>query len=219
MDKLSYSCLKDIVEQSRTIVSFLCGKKIPEFSLEGKIDVVADREWVGFPIDWAQPEAYRPLSLRTYNLIVGCNVALFSGWEPDEFTLRLLRRRHGNKHFGVHFNDRRVAGILSNEIEDEVCKQWDQLATLLPLFPAVNFSKRLAAAKSSDWYKNELESRQQSRGDAPIARYAEEDGVRITLAFSALCLHLVASENDKKVRNRLLQIPLSVLLPIVSGRF
>jgi hypothetical protein len=179
--------------------------------------MITEREWDGFPLktSW-QPAEFGPLSLRIYNLSVACNVALFSGWESEEFTLRLLRRRHGNKHFGVHFHDRRVAGILSAEIEDSICQQWTQIATLLPSFPVVNFSERLAGAKESDWYKDEVEDRKQTTGDAPIARYAEEDGVAIHLAFSALCLHLAASENDGKVRNRLLQISLSVLLPIVS---
>jgi hypothetical protein len=207
------------MEEFRIVISFLCGKSIPKLKETDGLKMIAETKWDDkFPVQasW-QGNEYRPLSLGIYNLSVACNVSLFSGWETEEFTLRLLRRRHGNKHFGVHIHDGRIAGFLSAELEERLSYQWAKFASLLPSFPAVKFSERLAAVKETDWYKNDVKERKQNVQDhGPIARYGEEDGVGVYLGFSALCLHLAGAENDPRVRSQLLQISLSVLLPIVS---
>jgi hypothetical protein len=213
---IPYSYLNKILEYSRTVVSHFCGKEIPGLKGGNDRESLTSLEWGEFPVEtsWHSTD-FRALSLRVYNLTVACNVSLFSGWEAEEFTLRLLRRRHGNKHFGVHLRDRRLAGYMSAELEEEISLQWTTVSALLPSFPDVKFSERLASIKNSDWYMQEVEDRKKTVDEA-IARYAEEDGVSLCLSHSALCLHLATSESDPKVCNRLLQICLSILLPIVS---
>lgn len=152
--------------------------------------------------------------MRTYNLTVACNVSLFSGWESDEFTFRLLRRRHGHKHFGVHMRERRVTGYLNSTIEDEIGRQWGEVIKLLPSFPDIKFNERVQAVKESEWYKTEVEDRKKSLEGTDIARYGEESAEELYLAFSALCLHLASSEKNTKVINRLLHASLSILLPV-----
>jgi hypothetical protein len=147
---------------------------------------------------------------------VACNVSLFSGWEPEEFTLHLLRRRHGNKHFGVHIEEGRIAGYLSPEFEAEVAGQWNEIAKLLPKFPFIGFSERLAKVKGKEWFKAEVEDRKEKTRGAPIARYGEEDGMHICLGFSAMCLRLAGTCFDESIWNQLVQASLSVLLPVVS---
>ena len=217
-NKLAYSQLNAIVTKSMTIISFLCGKSIPDFKAGAKIEDLRTAKWSRFPLksSW-QPDEYRAISLRVYNLCVGCNVSLFSGWEPEEFTLRLLRRRHGNKHFGVHIEGGRIAGYLSPEFEREVAAQWNEIAKLLPEFPFIGFSDRLARIKEMEWFKAEVKDRKEKTMGAPIARYGEEDGVHVCLGFSALCLRLAGTCFDENIWNQLVQASLSVLLPIVSS--
>jgi hypothetical protein len=201
-----------------TIISFLAGKPIPDFKARFKIEDLKTTEWSQFPLksSW-QPDEYRTISLRVYNLCVACNVSLFSGWEPEEFHLHLLRRRHGNKHFGVHIEDGRIAGYLSPEFNTEIAKQWNEIARLLPKFPLISFSERLARVREKEWFKAEVEDRKEKTRGAPIARYAEEDGVHVYLGFSALCLRLAGTCFDQNIWNQLVQASLSVLLPIVSS--
>jgi hypothetical protein len=222
-NKLAYSQLNEIVTKSMKIISFLGGKLIPDFKAGAKIEDLKTTEWSPFsrsqfPLksSW-QPDEYRAISLRVYNLCVACNVSLFSGWEPEEFTLRLLRRRHGNKHFGVHIEDGRIAGYLSPEFETEVARQWNEIAKLLPKFPLISFSERLARAREKEWFKVEVEDRKEKTRGAPIARYGEEDGLHVCLGFSALCLRLADTCFDQNIWNQLVQASLSVLMPIVSS--
>ena len=190
---------------------------LPDFKSDAEIDALEDRDWGALPIraDWQAPE-YRPVSLRTYNLTVACNVSLFSGWESEEFTLQLLRRRHGHKHFGVHLRERRVTGYLTLEIEEEMCRQWDALQTLLPAFPDVKLKERLKAVKGADWYKEEVADREKNLENIEIARYEEDSAELLHLAYSALCLHLAKSEENPKIKNRLLHVSLSILLPVAQ---
>jgi hypothetical protein len=201
-----------------TVISFLGGKPVPDFKAGAKIEDLKTTEWSQYPIksSW-QPDEYRAITLRVYNLCVACNVSLFSGWESEEFTLRLLRRRHGNKHFGVHIEDGRIAGYLSPEFETEVARQWNVIAKLLPSFPCISFSERLASVREKEWFKAEAEDRKEKTRGAPIARYGEEDGVHVYLGFSALCLLLAGTCSDENIWNQLVQASLSVLMPIVSS--
>lgn len=219
--QLSYSKLHEILGETTSILSEICAVPISEIKNYGESDFdVQKHEWGDFPVkaSWQSPDC-RAISLAVYNLAVGCNVSLFSGWEREEFNLKLLRRRHGNRHFGVHIHDKRITGYLTKEAEDELLRQWQFLSDMLPVFPVLNFEERMYLVKEREWYRDEVEDRNQVVGDNPIAGFAEDKGVSIFLAFSSLCLHLAKSETKSPVRNRLLQLALSVLLPIVSMMF
>lgn len=213
---LPYSRLYDVIEYTRNINTFFGGAAIPSFKERVNTRDLISHDWGEIPISasW-QGVDYRPLSLRTYNLTVACNVSLFSGWEPDEFTLRLLRRRYGNKHFGVYMRpDRRVTGFLSKSMEEEISRQWHALYQLLPDFPDVGFDEKLRAVKQTDWYKNEVEDRKKMVQGTEIARYCEEEAETVMLAFSSLCLWMLHSEENISMKSRLLQVSLSILLPV-----
>ena len=209
-----------IFEYVRRIISFLCGTTIPEISDVSEVSNLKDVKWPKFPVhtSW-QLTQYKQISLRVYNLCVASNVSLFSGWEPDEFNLRLLRRRHGDKHFGVHIDDGRVAGHLNSLVEQEISRQWDELAGLLQSFPELEYAKRLSEVKEKEWYKREAVERNSSRPDEPISKFSEDDGIHVFLAFSSVCLRLAAnSSKDEHAWNALVQSALSVLLPMVSAQ-
>jgi hypothetical protein len=215
LQELSYSILKSTLEQVIILVSFLCGDSIPFVGGASDETMRCLRESRPFPIgtSW-QPNEFRTLSIRSYNLCVGCNVTLFSGWENEEFTLKLLRRRYGHRHFGVQIRDKRIAGCLPSRVEKLLRQQWDKLAELEPSFPVLNVAEKLSNVKQSDWYKEETRNREES---IQIANYGEDEALEILLGFSAMCLHQAASETDQSISNRSYQLALSVLLPTVSN--
>ena len=70
------------------------------------------------------------VSRRFYNLVIGCNVALFSGWETAEFSLDLMKQNEkasNSRHFGVDIRGNRVTGYVSPETETELADQWRKL--------------------------------------------------------------------------------------------
>ena len=215
--QLSYNQLNTVLEYTRTILSFLSGYSgVPNHNRSADVVSLRDERWSSIPLGagW-QAEEYRPLSLKVFNLTVACNVSLFSGWEPDEFTLRLLRRSHGHKHFGVHVrDDKRLTGIMSLDIENEICSQWTELHKLLPNLPDFQVQQRLDAVKLSTWYKKEVELREKATEE--VTRYAEDSGERMFLAYSKLCLQLAVSERNPRIVNRLLHTSLSILLPVTQ---
>jgi hypothetical protein len=215
--ELAYSDLHKVFEESRIIVSQLCGYSISDLKSRIDSESVVEKDWGQFPVDssW-QSNELKAISLAVYNLVVGCNVSLFSGWEPEEFTLKLLRRRHGNRHFGVHIHDRRITGFVSQALEVEISRQWGQLSKFLPSFPSLDFDKRVIKVKEREWYHKEIEDRKETLEDQRIARFSEGEGLNLYISFSSLCLFLAKSETNDKVRNQLFQLSLSVLLPLVS---
>jgi hypothetical protein len=217
LQNISYSLLKNILEQTTILVSFVCGESIPFLGGASDESMRCLTESQSFPISssW-QPREYRALSIRSYNLSVGCNITLFSGWENEEFTLKLLRRRYGHRHFGVHIRDRRIAGCLPSAIEEDLIRQWSSLAELEPVFPVLNITEKLLHVKQTDWYTQEISIRDEADSCEPIASNGEDEALDILLGFSALCLHQAASETDKTISNRCRQLALSVLLPTVS---
>lgn len=224
MGGLPYSKIHDVLEHATSILSQFCTEPIAEVKKpespndnHSEFDVQT-HQWGDFPVksSWQSSDC-RAISLATYNLSVACNVSLFSGWELEEFNLKLLRRRHGNRHFGVHIHDKRITGYLSKETEYEILSQWKRLHDVFPSFPVLNFEERMAEVKTREWYRDEVKDRSETARNNPIARYGEDHGVDMFLAFSSLCLHLVKLETNLSVRNRLLKKVLSVLLPVVSG--
>lgn len=209
--------LKSILEQATILVSFLCGDSIPFLGGASDESMKCLMSSLSFPIDasW-QPNEYRTLSIRAYNLSVGCNVSLFSGWENEEFTLKLLRRRYGHRHFGVHIRERRIAGCLPSVVEEELVQQWNKLGELEPAFPVLNVAEKLSHVKQLEWYRKEIEIREESGDGVAMASFGEDDALEILLRFSALCLHQAASEKDRTISNRSCQLALSVLIPVVS---
>jgi len=160
------------------------------------------------------------LSICTYNFSVACNVSLFSGWESEEFTMKVLKKKHGqHRHFGVHIGDRRLAGCLPRTVEDELKRQWELLAKMRPTYPKLDFDGKMKIVKQSEWFQAENKSRKETLSHVPIASYAEEDALELFLGYAAMCTHLSRSEVDKRVSDRSQQLALSVLLPLVSVFF
>ncbi|VEU42775.1 unnamed protein product [Pseudo-nitzschia multistriata] len=216
LDELPYSALKKLADQCTTVVSYFCGNSISKFNDTEERDMRVLEESETFPVmsSW-QPTELRMLSICTYNFAVACNVSLFSGWESEEFTMKVLRKRQGQlRHFGVHIGDRRLSGCLPDVIEDELNRQWNLLSKIQPSYPKLDFAEKMKSIKQSEWFQSESKTRQETLRHAPIASYAEEDALQVFLAYTAICIHLSRSETDKRLSTRSQQLALSVLVPL-----
>ena len=221
LDELPYSVLKNLVHQCTIVVSYLCGNSISELNDTEARGMAILEESETFPVksSW-QPTEFRMLSICTYNFAVACNVSLFSGWEKEEFTMKVLRKRQGQlRHFGVHIGDRRLSGCLPNAVEDELTRQWNLLAKIQPTYPKLDFAENMKVVKQSEWFQAEAKTREETLRHAPITSYAEDDALHVFLSYAAFCTHLSQSEKDERLSTRCQQLALSVLLPIVSVDF
>jgi hypothetical protein len=166
------------------------------------------------PSSWQSPR-HKEVSVRCYNLCISYNVSHFSGWEPREFTLRLMKTRPRCTYFGLQINDGKVAGFLPTHIENEVGRQWERIGFFVPVLSKHKFSIWLAEVKQLPWYNHGYDKHKKAVGEEPISAHAELEGLELMLSHSMLCLNL-ARQRDAHNRNDLLMISLSVLLPIVS---
>ena len=215
---ISYSKLKTAVDQCRRIISYLCGNSIPELKGHDEKGTEYLSGTKGFPVvsSWQSTE-FRTLSICTYNFAVACNVSLFSGWESEEFSMKVLKRKHNeSRHFGVHIGDRRLAGCLPRNLENELESQWESMAEAQPSFPKLDFGGKMKAVKQSEWFQAEAKSREQTLRKGLIATYAEEHALDLFLGFAAMCIDLSRSETDRKVGTKCQQLALSIMLPLVS---
>jgi hypothetical protein len=174
-----------------------------------------------FPVQssWQSAEL-RMISICAYNFAVACNVSLFSGWESEEFTMKILKRRCGkNRHFGVHIGDRRLAGCLPRTVEDELSRQWESMAKMQPTFPKLDFAGKMKIVKQSEWFQSESKSREETLRHGLIASHAEEEALELFLGYAAMCTQLSKAETDKRVSTRCQQLALSIFIPLVSPTF
>ena len=89
MKELETAVVEDILQDVQTVVSyFVGGNPIPDLEgLEEEDAIKSLTEAARFPLSksW-QPEPFRPLSDRTYNIAASCNVPPFSGWENEKYS-------------------------------------------------------------------------------------------------------------------------------------
>ena len=201
------------------VLSLLCGVVITDpsksepFSGENP-----SKDWAEFPIKsgW-QNVSHELISKRLYNLAVGSSVSNFSGWEMDEFNLDLLRGSNKTQHFGVNISGERVTGYISPSMEAELVDQWQQIAKLLPQFSDFDFKSNLDSAKSSSWYKEVVEDIDKNADS--LSLYGEKDALPLFLTLSQLCLKATSSTECVAVKQALIKLALSVILPLVSDLF
>lgn len=208
--------LIDIFSRLRNTVSWMCQTSIPSHD-----DIYSSNSdfsfgtWRHFPLstEW-QNEELKTLSLRTFNLCVGCNVSTFSGWEKSEFDLKLLKRRQGPSYFGAHLNGDQVAGFFDQLKENELGSQWKQIETLLPLLSCIDFDGAMRNVKESKWRKEAILDLESNFIDTPVAAYAEDEALFIILMFSNMCLQLTSIEQNTQKQQCLLKNAMSIILPM-----
>jgi hypothetical protein len=161
---------------------------------------------------WLSPDL-AALALRSFNLCAGFNITLFSGWEPEKFSLRLLRGTTFN-YFGVSVENSVFAGYLTPSHERELAEQWEMATALAPpLGRALDFSEKLRRLKETTWYKISRERYMTTQTKHSIAMYEEDRGISALLSFSRVCLKVAG---QARRQDKTLFIALSILLPITQ---
>lgn len=157
----------------------------------------------------------RALALSAYNLGVSLNVARFSGWERQEFSTALIRRRsHCSSHFGVTSSDGIVSGLLI-PFEDEIIDQWEALQELLASRPTYSIRSMIALRRSSPWYQEAQTMHCAASQQNRLFGYGEESGLSLLLAFSRASIKS-AESGDQATRSGSLANSLSVLAPLLQ---
>lgn len=201
------------------ILSLVCGVVIPNPLTCALSDAENPfKDWTNFPVatGW-QSMSEELLSKRLYNILIGCLVWNFSGWEMEEFNLDLMRagKRKGQP-FGLNITGERVTGYLSPSTEAELVNQWEQVVKLLPQFSGFDFKASLDAAKSSSWYKEVVDEMEKSH--ELLSAYGEKDAFELFVTLSRMCLEAANSAPADGMKfYALIKLALSVVLPLVRN--
>lgn len=186
------------------------------FSLSGEeIQAISSLNQLPFSSSWLSTEL-RLLALRSFNLCLGTNVSLFTGWEGDEFNLRLMRNGRVPHFFGATIVDTQIAGYLSEETENMLSSQWQLVDKLLPSACPLNFDHELSKLRSTYWYEEGKERLESARMIQKISCFGEEYGLSVLLSFSQACLLLARECNGQNNSPRLVLVSLSILIPITQ---
>lgn len=202
--------IRSILSKCQPIINLIC-EGINETQ---SIDDSVTEYWSKFPLpsDW-QSSSQKSLSTLAYNLSVGCCVSTFSGWCNDEFNLDLLTSRNDSNVFGLNMEGTWVAGFLSDEVSASVSRLWERISQILPNLEALRFDTQLNQRKEKEWHKRLISI--VKKHTSKIASYREDDGLLILLSFSSICL-VTAELSEGQEKDDLIQLALSVILPIVS---
>lgn len=171
--------------------------------------------WRSFPLPFSwQNSFHEKLSLRAYNLCVACCVSFFSGWEPSEFNLDVLRSSDVN-FFGVTLEGPSVAGFLPHEVASTIGKQWELISTLVNNMEVLPYELHLDERTKISWYEKAMKIiEKQSIGSIPS--FKEDDGLKALLSFSKLCLLSAAQSSEGNEKDELLKQSFSILLPVTQ---
>jgi hypothetical protein len=207
----SVSFLREAIEKMSCILSFLCNCSIvldsnanTEYNLEDLKQTPMSTSWLSRDL--------KALSQLAYNACVASNVTSFSGWEAEEFSIRLIRGQKNN-FFGISMDDGQVTGILPMTIEEEILSQWFLLRPLLSKEFSFDFDAMLSLHRQSPSYIEKRERYENTKRKHNICEYAEEDALTILLNFSRSCI-AVAQGCQVQGNEKLIFGALSILLPI-----
>lgn len=204
--------LCDVVQKMMKSMSIICGA--PSLNLNhGELGSTDDLVNLPFGSAWLSPELKR-LAVRSFNLCVANNVSLFSGWEIDEFSIRLMRNGLIPNVFGITISDGKVMGYSSTETEETLSRQWRLIKKLLPPTFTYSFDNLLADFQQTPAYRESKEKLESAKEKQLIACYGEDKGLSVMLSFSHACLLLASGTSDENLRKSLPFISLSILIPV-----
>ncbi len=216
-----YKSIKNAIATFCHVISIICNADSDTldglFGWNSFKDENSSETWASFPLasDWQLP-FHRKISLKTFNLCVASCVSSFSGWEPNEFHLDLLRSRDNGNIFGISISGLSVAGFLNSHITDEIGSQWQLVSRILQNLENIEYERSLARRMNAEWYQKVMDNLKRKGSEKnTIACFGEHDALRIMLSFSNLCL-IAAEHNEGDQTNGLLKLSMSVLLPLVS---
>lgn len=169
-----------------------------------------------FSTTWLSDNSHlKRLSLRTYNMCVARNLALFSGWEKGEFTPDYMRQKARTAFCGVSCENV-VAGYVGTAIECKLSYLWDMFGNAVPTAKAFDFASELKVVKSSDWYVSMKKAYEEMSEE--LASYGEDSALIVLLEVAHVCLSLCAHQiqEDSDSHCGLALTALSILCPVTQ---
>lgn len=208
----SLDSLDDCLDLTKTLakpIGLLCG--VLDFRLNEQV-ATDNADCKNFPIrgQWISQDLW-PVALRSFNLCVATNVSQFSGWEQEEFSLRLLRKNRNPSFFGITMEAGHVAGFLNESIQSQLVHLWQTVEEKV-VGADFDFKGKLEVMRESDWYKKVRERQFAAEAKNPIVHEAEDRALSSFLRFSRMCLKVFdpsSSETEK-----FLHVAMSIILPI-----
>lgn len=213
-DRFPGECTKefllDAVNNMLQPVSQMCSSSLSltleePFSIDSMNDLPLSSSWLS-------PEMKR-VALRSFNLCVATNVSLFSGWEMDEFNVRLIRTGLVPNYFGINMSENQVTGYLSSEIESSLSQQWKLIKQILPPMFAFCFDTTLSAHQDTSDYMELKERLETAKGKHAISCYGEDKALSLLLSFSHTCLLLAIENKDTSFSRNLFLLAMSIVVP------
>jgi len=209
----------NLLSQCKKVISWICQVSIPNYDdINPTMPQTTFHEsWQHFPVtsNW-QNKIHSTISKRAYNLCVSCNVSAFSGWESDEFVMKLLKRRkRGQNHFGVHVKGEYVAGCLNSSAEVELLDQWKLMRVTLPNLSGLRFREGITKIEKENWHVASKAKMDDYGGcNDSIDVFGEGTALNILILFSRLCLIVAKKVEDEFREESLLKYALSIMLPL-----
>ena len=172
-----------------------------------------DGTWLSFPFSnsW-QDNDNRSLSLRVHNLCVANSVALFSGWEENEFTLDLMKRKRRNNYFGISLNAGRIVGYLDADSGRRLAGAWRVASTAV----GITFDVVDSLRKAVTFLQVDNHVAQPPNNGDDVAIYGEQYALAVFIEYAKWCLVVASASDSTEERSKMIKIAMSVLLPIVS---
>ncbi len=212
--------LPPLYDKLKLYVSLICKVDIPDNDgISPGTTTMMVETWRDFPVpsNWQSDDNHIILSRTVYNLAVSCNVSSFSGWEKDEFTLKLLKKNRRETFFGVNVDGDIVEGCLDQDNERYLSEQWQIIENIIPTLCNIDFHNAVSIAKTPEWYRNAATIRQEKFQNIPIACYGEDSALNICLIFSYVGLMTAEIEEDEIKIEGILKNAMSIVLPLVRN--
>ncbi len=112
-----------------------------------------DLKTIPFTSSWLTSDL-TSLSVRTHNICVAPNVSLFSGWQKEQFSDRMLRGE-SIKYFGVDVQDVNLSQAMFLSLQKKFLEeQWKLVCELVGASLSFDFSAKLKALRDTAWYRD-----------------------------------------------------------------
>ena len=123
-----------------------------------------------------------------------------------------MKRKRKNNYFGITLNEGRIVGYLDADSSRRLAEAWLAAAGVVGTTIDVADSIRKAAIFLHD--DNHV-ARPPIDGE-DIAIYGEKDALAVFLEYAKHCLLVASATTSKLEQSNMIQIAMSVLLPVVS---
>jgi hypothetical protein len=217
IETLDFSALSRFLRLIIPFISRMSDTELPTFddALSPVPDLMKEL-WTDYPVpsSW-QSTAFSRLSQLTRNLCISCNAMAFSGWEKEDFSVRLLKRHSPRSYFGVRVRGTHVAGWLHAHQESSLENQWKIARSFLPSFRAEDFARTLSSTKQAEWLQSSIQLKS-AFDTEDISNLGENFALDILLAFSYSFLKRATLETQNDAIDKSLQFSFSILLPMTE---